>query len=519
MRPRASSSTNTSSTNGNSDPGQPMRILMIASEVTPFIKTGGLADAVASLSASFKRMGHDVRVVIPRYADLQMGDQSVEACLDSMGVWMGNALEWCSVRQVSGLGKVPVYLIEFDRYFNRPCLYHAPNMEDYQDNAARFGFFVRAALQMCIDTGFSPDIVHVHDWQTAAAPAYLKTWFWDNPILGRAASVLTIHNIAHQGAYDGGVYPYLGLGGDSFTADKFEDHGRVNLLKGGIHFADMVNTVSPTHAREVTTPFGGFGLAPRLADRGDDFVGILNGADYTQWSPEKDPLIPARYSVEDLYGKTVCKRELQEEFHLAVDDHIAVVGAVGRFVEQKGFHLLAQAIDGIVQDMHVQFVILGSGQGYLEQFFGTLPGRYPGRAGSYIGFSNRLAHLIEAGCDFFVMPSLYEPCGLNQMYSLRYGTLPIVRATGGLDDTVDNYNEAAGTGTGFKFWEPAARGLYYTVGWAISTYYDRPHHIRSMIRAAMDKRFSWGDSARNYLAVYRKARENKRRYDTRCSGR
>ena len=271
----------------------------------------------------------------------------------------------------------------------------------------------------------------------------------------------------------------------------------------------MVNTVSPTYAAETRTPALGYGMAPYLSDRGADYVGILNGVDYSEWNPAVDPLIPARYTPDDLAGKAVCKEALQRRLTLDVDPTIPIVGVVSRFADQKGLNLLAGAIEGMVENMRVQFAILGSGDKGLEWFFGGLPARYPGRVGCFIGYSNELSHLIEAGADFFIMPSIYEPCGLNQIYSLKYGTLPIVRATGGLDDTVEQYDEAGGTGTGFKFWDASAAAVYYTVGWAVSTYYDRPQHIARMIRTAMSRDYSWQRSAEAYVELYQRAMDNK----------
>jgi starch synthase len=283
----------------------------------------------------------------------------------------------------------------------------------------------------------------------------------------------------------------------------------MNYLKGGIYYADMVNTVSPGYARETRTPELGYGMAMYLNDKGDRYTGILNGVDYEEWNPAIDKLIPQTYTPDDLAGKLVCKRALQERFILELDQGIPVFGVVSRFADQKGLDLLAAAIDGIVNNMKAQFVILGSGDKNLERFFGELPGRYPGRVGSFIGYNNELSHWIEAGSDFFIMPSRYEPCGLNQIYSLKYGTLPIVRATGGLDDTVIQYDESKGNGTGFKFWEASSHAVYYAVGWAVSTYYDRPSHIKLMQQLAMHQNFTWQDSAMQYERVYRKAIEIK----------
>ena len=482
----------------------PLKIVMISSEVAPFAKTGGLADVVGALPQVLRGMGHEVIVVMPRYGSIDGRRFGLRRHWDSMGVWMGNTQEWCAVDIAYNDG-TPVYFIESNKFFERPGLYHDENFNDFSDNPMRFAFLTRAGLQVCQDLGFAPDIVHVHDWQTALASAYLKIWHWNDPLLGQAASVLTIHNIAYQGKYSAGFYDYLGLQWGNFTPDKFEDYGAMNFLKGGIVYADMVNTVSPTYAAETRTPALGYGLAPYLNDKGDRYIGILNGVDYTQWSPETDRLIPAQYSAQDLTGKAFCKAELQRRFGLEQNPNIPIVGVVSRLVGQKGLDLLAGAMESILQNMVVQFAILGSGDKWLEGFYGGLPERYPGRVGSYIGYNNEVAHWIEAGADFFIMPSIYEPCGLNQMYSLKYGTLPIVRATGGLDDTVQQYVEADGSGTGFKFWETSPEAIYYTVGWAVSTYFDRPQHIQRMVQAAMAQDYSWEKSAAEYVAMYERA--------------
>lgn len=486
---------------------------MIASECVPYAKTGGLADVVGSLPLALQKLGHEVMVVMPKYAAIDSIRFGLQPYLSPLGVWMGDGEEWCAVQTVENEG-VPVYFIEANKYFERWGYYHDQDMNDFLDNPRRFAFLTRAALQLCRDMGFAPDIVHVHDWQTALGSAYLKIWHWNDPFLGGAASVLTIHNIAYQGVYDSRDYSYLGLQWGNFTADKFEDHGKINFLKGGVQYADVVNTVSPTYARETLTPEGGHGLTPYLNDKAENYVGILNGADYRLWDPAKDRLIPMNYSVDDLSGKAVCKRNLQQRFLLEVNPDIPVIGVVSRLAAQKGLDLLAQTIERIVDSMLVQFVILGAGDKGLSHFFGTLPERFPGRIGSYIGYNEELSHWIEAGSDFFLMPSLFEPCGLNQIYSLRYGSLPIVRATGGLEDTVQQYQESDGSGTGFKFWEISPSALYYTVGWAVSTFYDRKEHLEKMIRLAMRQDFSWQRSARQYELLYEQALRNKRRSTT-----
>jgi len=337
------------------------------------------------------------------------------------------------------------------------------------------------------------------------AAVFLKTWDRVLSPLSSTASVLTIHNIGYQGKFDASVLPFYGLGGDYMTPDRFEDFGAVNLLKAGIQYADAVTTVSPTYANEIRGPIGGMGLAMYLHNRGEHVSGILNGVDTTLWNPATDKYLPARYNRTDMAGKAECKRILQERFGLTVDPKIPIFAVISRFAPQKGFDLMRGSLPQALRDMVMQVVVLGTGDAFTEHFFRWLTEANPGRANAHIGFSPEVAHLIEAGSDFFLMPSIYEPCGLNQMYSSLYGTLPIVRATGGLDDTVENYDEATGTGTGFKFWEISGRALYYTIGWAVSTWYDRPHHITAMQQQGMAKDFTWGASAQQYELVYEQA--------------
>ena len=487
-----------------------MKIVMIASECVPYAKTGGLADVVGALPKALKAMGHEVRIIIPKYGSIDAEKYELQPFHQPMGVWMGGAEEWCSVDEAATPEGVPVYFIENFRFFGREGIYNNAAHEDYIDNPRRFAFFTRAALQLCIDQAFDPDIIHVHDWPTAPAAAYLNTWFWNNRALGRTASVLTIHNIGHQGKYGRDQYGYTGLGWEHFTADKFEDLGHANFLKGGIYFADMITTVSPTYAEETRNTDMGAGLNANLRAKGDAYVGILNGVDYGEWNPEDDPFIPANFSAADLSGKAACKAALQQHFGLEVNPDIPIIGLVSRFASQKGLDLLYPAIHSALRDMLVQFVILGSGDKGLEYKYMQLPAQYPGKVGSFIGYSNELSHWIEAGADFFIMPSRYEPCGLNQMYSLRYGTLPIVRATGGLADSVKQYDEIKGEGNGFLFWDASPKAIHNSIGWAVSTYFDRKGHLAKMIQNAMQQRFSWERSAEAYVGVYEAALRRKR---------
>lgn len=480
-----------------------LRIAFIASECAPLIKTGGLADVIGSLPHALKSAGHDPFVIIPFYSGVQPGSLKMETPLPSMGVWMGNCLEWCTVHKVIR-DDIPIYLIEFNKYFARSGLYNDHMFREYSDNPFRFGFFTRAALQLIIDLGLQVDILHVHDWQTALGSAYQKIWHWNHPFIGKAASILTIHNLAYQGVFSSDCYDYLGLQWQNFTSDKFEDHGRVNFLKGGIQYADRVTTVSSRYADEIRTPEFGQGLAPYLSDKAGRFEGIMNGVDYSVWNPETDTLIPARYSADNLDGKAVCKRHLQRRMGLAADSRIPLLGIVSRFTVQKGLELLVPIVRDLFQEMECQLVVLGAGDPYLEVFFSALPGQFPKRAASFIGYDNELAHWIEAGSDCFIMPSLYEPCGLNQIYSLKYGTLPLVRATGGLDESVEQYNEITGAGTGFKFYEPSAKAVLNTIGWVVSTWFDRCDHYRAMQRYAMTRDFSWKKSAEAYSRLYQR---------------
>ena len=485
-----------------------LKILFVSSECAPFAKTGGLGDVVAGLPKALRRLGHDARVLMPLYSLIDRAKYGIKF-VGTACVHMGAGTEhWVGLHQTFLDDEVPVWFLEYDAYFGRPGMYDGP-LGHYMDNAFRYALLSKAALQICKDFNFIPHIMHAHDWPTATVPALLKTWDRVLSPLSNTASVLTIHNIGYQGKYDANVMPYLGLGPEHFTPDKFEDFGKVNLLKAGISFADALTTVSPTHAKEILGSVGGQGLAMYLNNRSADLFGILNGVDYSLWNPATDTHIPARFTPNDMAGKAVCKTALQRHFHLEERADVPIFGIVSRFAHQKGFGLLREALPAALNNMVMQCVVLGNGDNDTEDFFHWLNAVYPGRVGAHIGFNIDLSHLIEAGSDFFLMPSLYEPCGLNQIYSLKYGTLPVVRATGGLDDTLQNYNESTGTGTGFKFWEPSPLALYWCIGWAVSTWFDRPHHIVTLRYQAMTQNFDWLTSARQYVTVYHHALQKK----------
>ncbi|MCE0521965.1 MAG: glycogen synthase [Methylacidiphilales bacterium] len=480
-------------------PSSPKRILMISAECTPLAQTGGLGDMISGLGKALKKRGHDVRIAMPLYQGINRAKHGITFSR-SCCVHFGHGEEvWVGIFEGMLDGEVPVWFIDYARYFDRPYIY------DEQEDGYRFGVLSKAALQVCKDTAWIPHIAHVQDWMTSMGAVFLKTWDRVLSPLSQTASVLTIHNIGYQGKFSSSVLSFYGLGGDYLTPDRFEDFGMVNLLKAGIQYADAITTVSPTYANEIRTPLGGMGLAPYLNNRSDRVYGIVNGVDTTVWNPATDAYLPARYSRDNPAGKAACKRALQERFGLTVDPKIPLFAIVSRFAPQKGFDLIRGALPQALRDMVMQVVVLGQGDPFTENFFRWLHGAFPRSANAHIGFLPELSHLIEAGSDFFLMPSIYEPCGLNQMYSSLYGALPIVRATGGLDDTVENYNEAAGTGTGFKFWEISGRALYYTIGWAVSTWFDRPQHYAAMQQQGMAKDFTWESSARQYERVYEHA--------------
>ncbi|HSA06571.1 MAG TPA: glycogen synthase GlgA [Candidatus Gastranaerophilales bacterium] len=478
------------------------KILITATEAVPYAKTGGLADVTGVLPKYLKQLGHDVRLVIPRYYEIDKVKYGLKEVQGALGVPMGVlGEEWCGVFE----GKipetdVPVYFIEHERYFGRKNLYNDDNGQGYMDNDNRFAFFSKACLQLCKKLDFYPDIIHANDWQTAAIPILLNTTY-KHDALGKAASILTIHNIQHQGSFYEGLMDVLGIGWEHFNFLELEFNNQVNLLKGGILHSTLITTVSDGYAKEIQSPEYAWGLEGVVKERAGSLYGILNGCDYSEWNPETDKYIVKNYSENDLSGKLECKRDLQKTFGLPVRDDIPVFGIVSRLVKQKGVDILSEALYSLF-DLDAQFILLGTGEVWSHFYFGGAPKFFPDKIGVHIGFNNELAHKIEAGSDFFIMPSRFEPCGLNQMYSLRYGTLPVVRATGGLNDTVDNFNEQEMTGTGFKFYDPAANALFNTIGWSVYTYYNNKPAMKKLIANAMQKRFTWENSAKKYEDVY-----------------
>ena len=482
-----------------------LNILFAAAEVVPFAKTGGLADVGAALPKAIGSLGHNIIVVMPRY--YKIDTRELEKLHEPLGVPMGTMGElWAAVyKGFLPHSNVPIYFIDYEHYFGRDGLYEDKGGE-FGDNDKRFVFLSKAALQLCKLLHFTPDIIHANDWHTAAMPLLSKTMFYHD--FAYAASVLTIHNLQHQGNFDKAIMDVMEVGWEHFNPLEFESYGRVNLLKGAISHADALTTVSKKYAQEIQTSEFGFGLENHIGAHSHKLFGILNGVDYDEWSPKVDEYLIQKYNVRKISGKKACKADIQKHFHLPIREDVALIGFVGRFAEQKGIGLIAGVVEGIL-DLDVQIIMLGTGEKWAEGFFSDIAYREENFA-LHVGYSDALAHKIEAGSDMFLMPSLFEPCGLNQIYSLSYGTLPIVRAAGGLDDTIVNFEDSNTDSNGFKFYEASNEALYHTIYWAVDTYYNNPKAFEKMKKHAMKEHFGWDDAAKEYIEVYKYALKQKR---------
>jgi starch synthase len=467
------------------------KILMVTSEATPFAKTGGLADVVGSLSPALRARGEDVAVFLPRYRAISL--DGLTRVYDDLPIWLGPLCYSASLYQGEDRG-VPYYFLDCPPLFDRDGLY-GDAVGDYPDSHLRFAAFSRAALDL-VRRIFRPQIIHCHDWQAALVPIYIRTLFAGDPTFFGLKTVLSIHNLGYQGLFDGAILPDIGLDPSLFRPDSLEFFGRVNLLKGGLLYSDALTTVSRKYAQEIRTPKLGFGLEGVLSDRADALTGILNGVDYSQWDPRTDPFIAARYSPDNLEGKRECKADLLDAFSLSRENlGRPLLGIVSRLVGQKGFDLIEQVAASLL-DEDLCLVALGTGDPRYERFFTDLAALHPEKVGVRIAYDEPLAHKVEAGADIFLMPSQYEPSGLNQMFSLRYGTVPVVRATGGLDDTID-------AETGFKFEDYTGEALLEALRAALAAYGD-PETWTAMMLAGMRRDFSWQASAAEYSALYRR---------------
>jgi starch synthase len=476
-----------------------MRILFVASEALPYAKTGGLADVIEALPKALVKLGHEVAVFLPRYH----GIKATKVIAPSLTIPQGARLRFPAITDGSILHGVRYFFLEDPAYFDREGIYGTRTGE-YPDNAERYTEFCRAAIELAKQI-WLPDVIHCHDWQTALIPVLLRTSYGDDPVVSNLPVVFTIHNIGYHGVFPKEVLERAGIPPALFHPGGIEFFGSVNFLKGGLIYSDYLSTVSRKYAQEIQTPEFGFGLEGVIRSRGDRLVGILNGVDYSAWSPDKDSLIAAKYTAKNLAGKRACKEALLDEMQLSKDNlNRPVLGIVSRFADQKGFDLIAHVAHELMQE-DIQLAVLGTGDRKYEEMFRALASDFPGQVGLRVAYDNRMAHLIEAGADMFLMPSRYEPCGLNQIYSLRYGTVPIVRATGGLDDTIETFDLEHGTGTGFKFVEYTGAALLYTIRQALQNYGNEGIWKRIQLNG-MAKDFSWNISAAEYARLYEAAK-------------
>ncbi len=479
-----------------------MHIAFAASECVPFSKTGGLADVVGALPRALAALGHQVSVYLPRYRQTKLTDP--QTVVRSITIPFDDKYRFCSVVTAGSSGGVKFYFVEYPPYFDREALYGSP-AGDYPDNAERFALFSRAVIEASKVLGV-PQVFHCHDWQSALVPVMLRTLYAEDPAFRDVATVFTIHNMGYQGLFPPDTLPLLMLPWELLTISKMEFFGQVNFLKGALVLSDYVTTVSKKYSQEIQTTEYGFGLEGVLRHRAATVSGILNGVDYEEWRPQTDKFITAKYSPQDLTGKLKCKQDLLQAFGVPnVDAKVPVIGIVSRFAAQKGFDLIAQIMDRLAREEMIM-IVLGSGDRTYEEMFQRLNKQFPNKIAIRVAYDNAIAHKIEAGADMFLMPSRYEPCGLNQIYSLKYGTVPIVRATGGLDDTIEPWDARTGKGTGFKFSDYTGEALLATVKQALLAYRD-PSSWQTLMRNGMGRDFSWGASARDYGKVYERARQ------------
>ena len=479
-----------------------MNIVFAASEGVPFSKTGGLADVVGALPRALAALGHQVSVYLPRYRQTKLTEPVPE--VRSVTIPFDDQYRFASVVSGGSLHGVRFYFVEYPPYFDRDALYGTP-AGDYPDNAERFALFSRTVLEASKILGV-PQIFHCHDWQSALIPVLLRTVYAEDPAFRDVGTVFTIHNMGYQGLFPPDTLPLLMLPWDLFTISKMEFFGQVNFLKGALTYSDFITTVSRKYSQEIQTAEYGFGLEGVLRDRASTVTGILNGVDYDEWSPQTDKFIAAKFSPQDLSGKAMCKQDLLAAFGIPTADvKLPVIGVVSRFAAQKGFDLIAQIADRLAREEMI-VVALGAGDKTYEEMFLRLNKQFPKKIAVKVAYDNAIAHQIEAGADMFLMPSRYEPCGLNQIYSLKYGTVPIVRATGGLDDTIEPWDARTGKGTGFKFSEYNGESLLLTIKHALSAYRDQTSW-QALMRNGMNKDFSWNASAREYGKIYEKVRQ------------
>ena len=471
---------------------QTIDVMHCSSEVHPFSKTGGLADVSLALPEALSRLGLKVTIVTPLYRCVDKEKFNIEPFQKPFELTLGGRTFNFQLYHTALPHGTQVFFVGCDKLYDRDYLYGTKE-GDYPDNYLRFAFFSKAIFRVIRALRKTPDILHCHDWQTGLVPAFNNIDFHDS-----YATVFTVHNLAYQGLFQAEVMPEIGIPWEYFTPEYIEFYGKVNFLKAGLVFADRITTVSPQYAKEILTEEFGYGLHGVLRKREAVLHGILNGVDYTEWNPETDKLIPQNYSIHDLRGKKVCKEALLKEFEVQCPQDAPLFGMVGRLCEQKGFDIVAK-IAHVFDASGAGLVILGTGDRFIEELLRSVASKYPGRISVKVAYDNRLAHLIEAGSDFFFMPSRFEPCGLNQMYSMKYGTIPVVHGTGGLRDTVVDIGEP--NGTGIVFYGVTPKSAEEAIGRAVALFHDK-ERFSVVQRNAMTQDFSWDRSAKAYVALY-----------------
>jgi len=481
-----------------------MYIVFAASECVPWAKTGGLADVVAALPRELVKLGHRVSVFLPYYRQTAKLAPDCPVVLPSVTIPFPHYNRFVQILDGGVHRGVQMYFVACPEMFDRESLY-ATGSGDYLDNAERFGLFSRAVIEATKILGV-PDVFHVHDWQTSILAVLLRSTYFFDPLLKHVPAVLTVHNAGYQGWFPSRTMETLLLPWDMFTFDRLEAYDNVNFLKGGVIYADAITTVSRKYAEEIQTPEFGNGLEGIFRRRSGDLFGILNGVDYTEWNPAHDPHIAAHYTPDNLSGKRECRRDLLHAFGMdGVAEETAVIGVVSRFASQKGFDFIVEIMDRLVHEDMV-LIMMGTGEEYFERLLSEMAGRYPQKVRVQIKYDEVMAHKVEAGADIFLIPSRWEPCGLNQIYSLRYGTVPVVRATGGLEDTIDE--QPNGGGNGFKFWGYGSNDLLEAIRRALGTFRNKEEWLGMLLRG-MAQDFSWEKPAREYVRVYERAVNNR----------
>lgn len=483
-----------------------LKIFLVSPEVAPFAKTGGLADVAGSLPKALHKLGHDVRIFLPYYRMVKQGGFETSVVIENLPVEVSNRTEYASILQTTLAPEIPVYLLQNDKYYDRKELY-GTSKGDYKDNAERFIYFSRTALELIKTLDFKPHVIHCNDWQTGLIAMYLKSLYLYTDLLQDTATLFTVHNLAYQGNFWHFDMSLTGLGWEYFIPEWIEFYGKINLLKAGLLHSDIVNTVSLKYSQEIQTPEYGHGLDGVLRARSKDLYGVVNGLDYDVFDPATDSHIPHNYDHKQLDNKHKNKVALQKHLKLPKSE-VPVIGMIGRLAVQKGWDIIANAINALMQ-LDLQLVVLGAGDKVFQLMLQQAAEKYPGKIGVHIGFDDKLAQLIYAGSDMFLMPSKYEPCGLGQLIALRYGSIPVVRSTGGLADTIKNFNPETNKGNGFTFNSYSSQELLRAVRRALKVYADKAAW-QELVQRGMKQDFSWERSAKEYVTLYKKAIKKKK---------